>query len=62
MSRHFKITKDDLGRYVRRISTGDVGRIECDPGNDWLHPSLLYEWEHARCDFEYVAVTTETSP
>jgi len=45
----FRIAPGDVGRYVRRKSTGDVGRVQRDPGNGWLHPHpLKYEWEIER--------------
>ncbi len=52
----FDITADDVGRYVRQISTGQVGRVERDRGNGWLHPGVVYEWQSCRDDFEYVTV------
>jgi hypothetical protein len=53
----FRIAPGDVGRYVRRKSTGDVGRVQRDPGNGWLHPHpLKYEWEIDRDDLEYVTV------
>ena len=53
----FQITTDDIGRYARRISTGEVGRIVCDPGNAWLHPSFYYEWQRIGLgDLEWVDV------
>lgn len=52
----FDITPDDVGRYVRRKSTGDVGMIRRDPGNGWLHTGIVYEWKQYRNDFEYVTV------
>ena len=40
-----------------RIAPGDVGRVQRDPGNGWLHPHpLKYEWEIDRDDLEYVTV------
>jgi hypothetical protein len=39
----FRIAPGDVGRYVRRKITGDVGRVQRDPGNGWLH-----RWE-GRC-------------
>ena len=54
----FTITEADIGRYVRRISTGDVGRVRMDPGNGWLHPAPLpYEWRRHSHDLEYVEVS-----
>jgi hypothetical protein len=56
MSVQFEITDTDVDRYVRRKSTGEIGWIERDLGNGWLHPSMKYEWQHIREDFEYVCV------
>lgn len=54
----FAIMGADLGRYVRRISTGEVGRVSRDAGNGWLYPApLKYEWELIRDDLEYVKVS-----
>ncbi|MGI4942062.1 MAG: hypothetical protein ACRYHQ_16125 [Janthinobacterium lividum] len=53
----FGITPADLGRYVRRISTGEVGRVARDPGNGWLHTGIKYEWRGIADDLEYVEVT-----
>lgn len=52
----FEITADDVGRYVRRKSTGEVGTVKIDPGNGWLHTGIVYEWVGYRNDFEYVTV------
>jgi len=52
----FDIGPDDIARYVRQRSTGEVGMIVRDPGNGWLHPSQKYEWEASRDDFEYVTI------
>ena len=52
----FDITENDIGRYVRRKSTGEIGRVRRDPGNGWLHPGIMYEWKPYRHDLEYVAV------
>jgi hypothetical protein len=53
----FDITGADIGRYVRRISTGEIGRVSKDPGNNWLHPGVVYEWRRYRDDLEYVEVS-----
>lgn len=58
----FDITKADIGRYIRRISTGEVSRVRKDPGNGWLHTGLIYEWMGYRDDFEYVAVVPLREP
>lgn len=52
----FDICVGYLGRYVRQKSTGKVGWVARDPGNGWLHPTMCYEWEYSRDDFEYVNV------
>jgi hypothetical protein len=52
----FTITADDIGRYVRQKSTGEVGRVSCDEGNGWLYTGIVYEWQWCRNDFEYVTV------
>ncbi len=57
----FSITKHDVGRYVRCKIDGCVGRIQRDPGNGHLYPSLKYEWEWCCHDFEYVVVMTDSS-
>lgn len=58
-SNPFNITPNDVGRYVRRKSTGEVGMICRDPGNGWLHASIVYEWRGYRNDLEYVTVKVE---
>ncbi len=55
----FDISETDVGRYVRRKSTGQIGQVQRDPGNGWLHPSIVYEWRGYRNDLEYVKVETE---
>lgn len=52
----FNITEADIGRYVRRISTGEIGTVIRDPGNWWIHPTVYYEWKNQRDDLEYVTV------
>lgn len=52
----FDITDADLGRHVRRKSTGEIGIVSQDPGNGWLHPGVVYEWKGHRHDLEYVTV------
>lgn len=52
----FDLTAADIGRHVRRISTGDIGIVKRDPGNGWLFPSCCYEWRGYRGDLEYVRV------
>lgn len=54
----FDITPSDIGRYVRRISTGEIGKIRRDPGNGWLHPGVVYEWKAYRDDLEYVEIAS----
>lgn len=54
----FDITKEDIGRHVRRISTGAIGKVSQDPGNGWLHPGVVYEWKHLTEDLEYVTVVS----
>lgn len=58
-AKRFNITDDDVGRYVRRKSTGEVGTIRRDPGNGWLHTSIVYEWRGYRQDLEYVTVEVD---
>jgi hypothetical protein len=58
----FTITEADIGRYVRRKSTGEIGKISKDPGNGWLHTGIVYEWKWCANDFEYVEVTVTPSP
>ena len=53
-----KLTKDDIGRYVRRISTGEVDKVRRDDGNGWIHPGVIYEWVAYRNDLEFVEVLT----
>ena len=56
----FSVTPADVGRHVRRISTGEVDRVRKDPGNGWIHPGMYYEWQFAGAhDFEYVVVTPD---
>ena len=54
----FSITREDIGRYVRRISTGEIGKVRQDPGNGWLHPAVVYEWKAYVHDLEYVEVAS----
>jgi len=56
MSGFIAITEQDIGRHVRRKSTGDIGVVKRDPGNGWLHPSMYYEWQAVADDLEYVSV------
>lgn len=58
----FKMTQADIGRYVRRISTGEIGKVRRDPGNGWLHPSVQYEWKAYAHDLEYVTVASIREP
>ncbi len=58
----FAITEDNVERYVRRNSTGEIGWIKRDPGNGWLYPSMKYEWQRYCDDFEYVSVNGIDSP
>lgn len=53
----FKLTKDDVGRHVRQISTGEIDRVRIDPGNGWIHPGVMYEWKGYQYDLEFVDVT-----
>lgn len=55
----FEIADDDLGRYVRRKSIGQIGRVKRDPRNGWLYPDVVYEWESCRDDLEYVLIETD---
>lgn len=57
----FSITPADVGRYVRRKSTGEVDKIRQDPDNGWLHPGIAYEWRACCDDFEYVTVVPDHS-
>lgn len=52
----FDITEADIGRYVRRRSSGEIGCVRRDPGNGWLYPGLWYEWRPYRHDLEYVEI------
>ena len=56
----FTITEADIGRYVRRISTGDIGVVRADRGNGWLHPGFVYEWRSYASDLEYVEVSSSS--
>ena len=51
-----QLTENDIGRYVRRISTGEIGKVRKDPGNGWIHPGVVYEWKAYKNDLEFVVV------
>jgi hypothetical protein len=57
----FDITEKDIGRYVRKISTGDIGRVRKDPCSGWLRMEDVYGWRAIRGDLEYVTVTRDDS-
>jgi hypothetical protein len=54
-SARFNITEQDVGRYVRRKSTGSICQVSRDNGNGWLHPRG-HEWRGYRDDLEYMDV------
>jgi len=56
MTEKFTITSKDIGRHVRQISTGEIDRVRKDPGNGWVHPGVVYEWQGYVNDLEYVEV------
>ena len=51
-----KLTKEDIGRHVRRISTGEVDTVKRDDGNGWIYPGVVYEWRCYMRDLEFVEV------
>lgn len=59
MCERFTCTEADIGRYVRRKSTGEIGVVRRDPGNGWVHPGVVYEWRAYLSDLEYVTVTAD---
>ena len=55
----FTLTEHDIGRHVRRKSSGAIGIVRKDAGNGWIHPSVVYEWGNYRDDLEFVTVTVD---
>jgi hypothetical protein len=52
----FNLSEKDIGRHVRQISTGKIDRVRKDPGNGWIYPGVMYEWECYRGDLEFVNI------
>jgi hypothetical protein len=53
----FDIAEKDIGRHVRRKSTGEIGIIRREGRNGLLHPTVdPDQWEGCRDDLEYVEI------
>lgn len=59
MTEQFDLKYPDIGRWVQRISTGEVSKVRQDSVNGHIHIGICYEWERFRDDFHFVKIVPE---